>query len=336
MSQEWAAVCIRCPSLCAPACPSFVASGREDQSPRSMVLEASVRSPALGTVRCLDCGACESACAVRVPVRSLLQQVRGAAAAAAGLASGPEAVGALHQAWREAPAHRARTVVIGSCGCGAHAAESAAIVAFAQARGATGVVALEGVDCGRRLRASGQTEALRALAPLVGAALAGVRSLVVPSRHCARTIEALAEQAGLVAFYVSTVDNWLARFGVAAAAPHEKMTRFGPCGGDASGAGASGAGWPPRPTCCGAGEPFASAAPEDADRVGIALLDEIAGGEANVVHVEDALCRAHLQRLAARRGVSVRVVSRIERVLADAGLDSGAAQRQAARPNAED
>lgn len=330
MSSGWSDVCIRCPSLCAPACPSFVAHGREDQSPRSMVLEASARSPALGTVRCLDCGACEAACAVRVPVRSLLQQVRGAAAAAAGLASGAEAVGALRQAWREAPALRARTVVIGSCGCGAHAAESAAIVAFAQARGASGVVALDGVDCGRRLRASGQNEALRALAPLVGAALAGVRSLVVPSRHCARTIETLAEQAGLVAFYVSTVDNWLARFGVAAAAPHEKMMRFGPCGGDVGGSATGGPGWPPRPTCCGAGEPFASAAPEDAERVGMGLLDEIAAGEATVVHVEDALCRAHLQRLAARRGASLRVVSRIERILADVGLESSAAPGQAA------
>jgi len=79
-----AAQCSRC-GYCEQACPTYVATGRESQSPRGrnqilrLMLEGSLDDPeaareALST--CLLCGACTTACYAKVSVPDLVLEGR--------------------------------------------------------------------------------------------------------------------------------------------------------------------------------------------------------------------------------------------------------------------
>ena len=315
---EAAALCAQCPALCDADCPSFVGSGRADHGPRALLLDATRGEVGVASLRCNGCGGCAVACEVDVPMPLLLADARSGAAQRAGLWATPEMLLGLRVAWERTELPAARTVLLARCGCGADGGPGEAVLAYAEARGARGVVLVDGVDCGRSLLEHGQLDAFDALAAASGDALRNVRSLVVPSTGCAAAFERVAEHAGLVAFYVSTLDNWLARFGTIAAAPGERVAAVGGCrSGERRPDPILSGTWPPTPVCCGAYGPLAEVAPQDAQQAAASVLEAAIAADRRVLHVGDAVCRAHLRRVAIERDLPVQVVARVDAIEAD-------------------
>ncbi len=316
-------ICRSCPSMCESVCPAVLGSGRLDRTPRGMVLAAAVGLDE-PLDHCTACGGCTRRCEAEVPVGDLLASQR---------ARRPDRgdVGASAEAWRKVAGLRARTAVIARCGCGAPGPDADVLrAAFDQAR-VEGVVVLDGLDCGRRQLQRGAMNSFAALTPAIGAALQGVRSLVVPGGACNRALDRHIAEAGLVAIYTSLLDDWLARFGVELGRGAARL----PCcqlgEGRAEPQTTSSAASPPGTSCCGGHGPLADVAPATAAEAARGLLARVIGSGKTELHVVDATCAAHLRAVAASEHLPIEIVARTERWLA-----AIAAARDAAAATATD
>lgn len=301
-------ICRSCPSVCESACPALLGSGRLDRTPRGLVLTAAAGLDD-GIDHCTNCGGCTRRCEADVPVAELLADRR---------AMRPDAgtVGDAADAWNALRGLRARTVVIGRCGCGAPGPDAEALrTAFDRAK-VENVVVLDGLDCGRRHLQRGAMRSFATLTPAIGAALQGVRSLVVPGGACNRALDRHIAEAGLVAIYTSLLDDWLARFGVELGRRAARL----PCcqlgEGRAEPQVTTSAAFPPGTTCCGGHGPLADVDPDTAFEAARGLLARVLGSGRAELHVVDATCAAHLRAVAAAEGMQIEIVARTERWLA--------------------
>ena len=86
-TYDRALACVHC-GLCLPACPTFVVTGHEGDSPRGRIqLMRGISDGAIEPTesvrlhldRCLDCRACETACPSGVVYHELIEETRAAA-----------------------------------------------------------------------------------------------------------------------------------------------------------------------------------------------------------------------------------------------------------------
>lgn len=268
-----------------------------------MVMDGAARSISAVNVRCVGCGACELRCEAKVPVRDLLLgAARERVSRELGLLVSGAALSRLADAWLAAPRVQARAAIATRCGCGASSAAPEEVVAYAAARGVHDIVALPALDCGRELLERGQLQAFDLLSPAVGEALSGARSLVVASGGCAAAYARHAENARLLAFYVSTLENWLARFGLGSTGATRPSGRFAGCR------------TAPDPLgCCGAYGLLAEVAADDADAAAKAVLARAEAMGVRELLVEDAVCARHLRA----QGSAVRIAARADALSSD-------------------
>ncbi len=314
--SQAAQLCGQCPSQCEAVCPALIGSGRSDLSPRGMILRAAADPAAAAPMHCIGCGACTISCDVNIDVAALLGSTRSVAAGNAGLLSDSTEISAIEQGWANHKGAVARTAVIARCHCGANGTDPDALEMALTQSAVRGAIVIRDVDCGRRLLDTGQIDAFESLSGPVADALAAVRFVVAPSSACVVALQRHIDNAGLLAIYADTLDGWLARFGVALPARTE---RWPPCRGPGratANAAVASPTWPPAPTCCGAHGLLPEIAPAVANGAADAVIDRLEEAGIDVLHVEDAVCRAHLAASAARRGASVHIVDRASAWLA--------------------
>lgn len=288
--------CDTCDAPCASVCAPHRASGEPALAPRALLRVAAVAPNHALTTHCSRCGACELVCPHLQPVRARLGQDGSAEAQAFAAAR-----------WREEPARQAPAVVWASCAAHGVHLPAAPLAAALERRGS--YVVSDGLSCGGEGSAP-------ALSRLIATRLVGVREIVVPTGACQAALRGHLQAAGLRGRRVAVLDQWLARFGVTVAA---HSLHFGCCRLNRDGGGRgdahSAAIFPAQPTCCGAGEPLASSAPEIAEATAWALLERWRAAGTMAVHVEDLACAQHLRAVAVRRGAQVAIHSRLDTLL---------------------
>ena len=303
MSLDLTLPCDICDAPCASVCAPHHASGHPGTAPGAMMRLAQGGPHAL-LGSCTNCGACEGRCPHGVAVRAGIR---------------PTLTLAHHERllarWRQETPWRTRTLLWAGCSSHGVQLDAANLARALLHHGVQDVIVCAALRCG-----GDTTQPDAALASLIGGLHVGVREIVVPTGACRAAMAALLSASGLRGRTVAVLDQWLARFGVSVP---PKSRRFACCRlrRDARDAdGASSDVWPPGPTCCGAGEPLRSAAPDVSDATAAALFERWREAGLRRVHVEDASCAAHLRAVGRQHGHDIHIVTRLDAFLAAADL----------------
>ncbi len=321
---EAAALCARCPSLCAPACPAAIGADRPGFEPRDLMLAAAT-GDSLASHLCTGCGACSEACHVDVPVADLLRHRRAAQRQFGDLRAGDDNALAQPEGWLRVSGGKGLTWLVARCGCGAPGHDEAALRAALRRQGRDRVVVVSGLDCGRRAFEAGAVAAFQALGEVIAPALDHVRTLVVAGEACARSLRRHQDAQRLAALHVALLDDWLARFGVRLPGG---AVRLPPCQRTPATAGSPALSpcFPAAPACCGGQGRLVEVAPAVSEAAGLDLLRRLEGRtERPLLYVADATCAAHLRQIARTHSVQVEVVDRASVWLSgcDASSDPG-------------